>query len=192
MASTAIGGLFSAAGTEQQAQATAQTYNYQAAVARINSQIDLQNADFARQQGEQTALQSGMQARQQLGQIRADQGASGLNVAMGSAAGVQASQKYIAGFNAANIRNNAAKTAYDYDVKSTMDLNQSTLDTMGAANAITAGNLSATASILGTVGSVSSKWLSGSTSGMFAGIGGWGGGSGTSSGAGLLSGMGLY
>jgi len=179
---TLAGGITSAIGAESSAAATQQSYNYQAGVAQINSTIDLQNADYARSQGETQAMQYGLQAGQRQAQIRNTQAASGLDVNSGSAAAVQASQKTITGIDTAQIRSNAAKTAYDYDVKSTMDLNQSTLDVMAGDNAITAGNFQAASSILGSVGSVSSKWMQGSQSGMF-------GSSSSSSGVGFVSGL---
>ena len=179
---TLAGGITSAIGAESSAAATQQSYNYQAGVAQINSTIDLRNADYARSQGETQAMQYGLQAGQRQAQIRNTQAASGLDVNSGSAAAVQASQKTITGIDTAQIRSNAAKTAYDYDVKSTMDLNQSTLDVMAGDNAITAGNFQAASSILGSVGSVSSKWMQGSQSGMF-------GSSSSSSGVGFVSGL---
>jgi len=179
---TLAGGITSAIGAEKTAAATQQSYNYQAGVAQINSTIDLQNADYARSQGETQAMQYGLQAGQRQAQIRNTQAASGLDVNSGSAAAVQASQKTITGIDTAQIRSNAAKTAYDYDVKSTMDLNQSTLDVMAGDNAITAGNFQAASSILGSVGSVASKWNQGTTSGMF-------GSSSSSSGVGFVSGL---
>ncbi len=109
----------------------------------------------------------GLQAGQRQAQIRDTQAASGLDVNSGSAAAVQASQKTITGIDTAQIRSNAAKVAYDYDVKSTMDLNQSTLDVMAGQNAKIAGDISAASSILGTVGSVANKWSAGTTSGLF-------------------------
>lgn len=181
---TLAGGITSAIGAEKTAAATQQSYNYQAGVATLNSQIDLQNADYARQQGEIQASQYGMKQSQQEAQIKVNQAASGLDVNSGSAVAVQQSQQKIGAIDTAQIRTNAAKTAYDYDVKSTMDLNQSTLDIMGGNNAIAAGNISAASSILGSVGSVSSKWAQGSQSGLF--------GSGTvstSTGPGFVSGL---
>lgn len=168
---TLAGGVLGAQGAMQSAAATQQMYNYQAGVARINSQIDLQNADYARQQGEIQAQQYGQKAAQQLGAIRTVQAASGVDVNTGTAAQVQESQKKVAGVDIGMIRQNAAKTAYDYDVKSTMDLNQSTLDTMAGVNAIAAGKIQAETSILGAVSSVSSKWLQASQMGMFSGGG---------------------
>lgn len=168
---TLAGGITSAIGAEKTATATQQSYNYQAGVAQLNSKIDLQNADYARSQGETQAEQYGLKAGQQQAAIRNTQAASGLDVNSGSATDVQRSQRTLTAIDTAQIRSNAAKTAYDYDVKSTADLNQSTLDVMAGNNAITAGNFQAASSILGSVGSVSSKWLQGTQSGMFGSSG---------------------
>lgn len=164
---TIAGGIVSAEGAKTTAQATQNSFNYQAGVAQINSQIDLQNADYARDQGETKAMLYGMQAGQRQAQIKNTQAASGLDVNSGSALAVQQSQKQITGIDTAQIRSNAAKVAYDYDVKSTMDLNQSTLDVMAGQNAKIAGDIQAESSILGTVGSVATKWSAGTSSGLF-------------------------
>jgi len=166
------GGLLSAFGAKQTGENQQAMFNYQAQVARINSQIDKQNEEYARNQGEIQATQYGMKARQQAGAIRAAQGASNIDVNSGSAAKVQADQRFIAQTDLTQIRSNAAKVAYDYDVKSVMDLNQANLDVMAGENAKQAGQINAMSSILGTVGSVSSKWLQGGQQGMWStGIG---------------------
>lgn len=161
------GGLLSAFGANQAGQRQQDMFNYQAQVARINSQIDKQNAEYARNKGEIEATQYGMKARQQAGAIRAAQGASNIDVNSGSAVDVQNSQRKVSQMDLTQIRSNAAKVAYDYDVKSTMDLNQATLDTMAGENAAKAGQINAMSSILGTVGSVSSKWMQGQQAGMW-------------------------
>lgn len=161
------GGLLSAFGAKQAGENQQAMYNYQAQVARINSQIDKQNEEYARNKGEIEATQYGMKARQQAGAIRAAQGASNIDVNSGSAVEVQNSQRKISQMDLTQIRSNAAKVAYDYDVKSTMDLNQANLDVMAGENAKKAGDINAMSSILGTVGSVSSKWLQGSQQGMW-------------------------
>ena len=165
------GGLLSAFGAEKSGQSQQQMYNYQAQVAKINSQIDLQNRDYALNQGEIQATQYGRKEAQVSGQIRAAQGASNLDVNSGSAALVQGSERKISAIDTTQIRSNAAKVAYDFNTKSAMDLNQSTLDVMAGVNAKTAGDISAASSILGTAGSVSTKWMQGKTQGMFAGSG---------------------
>lgn len=162
------GGALSAYGASKSGAAQQQMYNYQAQVAQLNSQIDKQNAEYALNQGEQEATQYGEKASQQRGQIIANQGASNIQIGTGSAGQVVQSQKTLTNLDLTQIRSNASKTAYDYDVRSTADTNQATLDVMAGDNAKTAGNISAAASILGTVGSVSSKWLQGNTIGMWS------------------------
>jgi hypothetical protein len=149
-------------------------YGYQAQVARINSQIALQNADYAREQGEQQAVIEGRKGAQQLGQIKAAQGASGLSANSGSNAQVQASQQATTSLDLTQIRANAAKTAYDFDVQSTEDINQAGLYSAAASNAATAGDISALGSIIGGAGSVSSKWLAGNQQGLWGSAGGSG------------------
>lgn len=164
---TIAGGVVAAQGAKTTAAATQQAYNYQAGVAQINSKIDLQNADYSRDQGEREAELYGLKAGQTEANIKVAQAASGLDVNSGSAKDVQSSQKVVAGIDMAQIRSNAAKVAYDYDVKSTMDLNQSTLDVIGGENAKIAGDIQAESSILGTVGSVATKWSQGQTAGLW-------------------------
>jgi hypothetical protein len=162
-----MGGVLGAKGAEKSGQAQQQMYNYQAQVAQINATIDRQNAEYALNQGEQQAQQFGLHAAQQRGQIIANQGASGIAIGSGSNAEVVRSQDLLTRMDLTQIRSNAAKTAYDFSTKATMDLNQATLDTMAGANARTAGDINAASSILGTVGSVSSKWLQGKQMGMW-------------------------
>lgn len=161
------GGILGAVGAEKTAASTQQMYNYQAQVARVNAQIDKQNAEWARDRGEVEAGQYGMKAAQQFGAIRTAQAASGLDVNTGTAARVQSSQEAVTRIDLGQIRTNAAKVAYDYDVKSAMDTNQATLDIMAGESAREAGKIQAMSSILGSVASVSSKWMQGRQAGMF-------------------------
>lgn len=168
LGSTAAGSALSAYGAYSGGQATSRMYGYQANVARINSTIALQNSDYARMQGEQQAVIQGRRGAQQLGGIRAAQGASGLDVNSGSSSQVQASQKSTTALDLNQIRSNAAKTAYDFDVQSTEDINQAGLYTSAASNAKTAGDIGALTSIVGGAGSVSSKWLQGQQEGLWS------------------------
>jgi hypothetical protein len=187
LATSLVGGLIGAFGAEKTGQAQQQMFNYQAAVAQINSKIDLQNRDYAINQGEQQSAIYGMKEAQTFGQIRASQGASNIDVNSGSSAAVQSSERAVGAIDTTTIRSNAAKVAFDYQTKSTMDLNQSTLDTMAGINAKTAGDINATASILGTAGSVATKWMQGSTAGLF-GSGTISGGGGSGMGGGTING----
>lgn len=169
LGSSLAGGLIGAKGASDEGAAQQQMYNYQAAVAKINVQIDTQNAEWARTQGEIQAVQYGQRAAQQRGQIIANQGASGIQVGSGSAGEVVRSQGQITQMDLAQIRNNAQKVAYDYDTKAIADKNQATLDVMAGANAKQAGEIKAASTLISTAGSVSSKWLGAQQAGVFGG-----------------------
>lgn len=171
---SAIGSIF--AGQSQK-----QMYDYQSKVALINAQIDKQNSEWEQTKGEIEAQQYGLKAGQQFGQIRAAQGASNIDVNSGSAAEVQRSQRQLTQMDIGQIRQNAAKNAYDYQVKGVMDIDQSKLYTAAGENAEKAGYIGAASSILGSVSSVSSKWIQGSSAGLW--------GSGSSAGPGFVSGL---
>lgn len=167
LGATLAGGLLSAFGAQKEGESAQQAYNYRAQVARINADINRQNADWTRAKGEKDTEQFGMKAAQQRGAIRAAQGASGLDVNSGSARDVQRSQEKVVQKDMSQIRANAAKIAYDYETKATMDENQASLDTMAGENASNAGDLKAWSSIIGTVSTVSSKWQQGKTTGLW-------------------------
>ncbi len=164
---TLAGGLLQAYGNQQQGAAQQQMYNYRAQVAKINADINRQNATWARDKGEKETVQYGMKAAQQRGAITAGQAASGLDVNTGSAKQVRESQQKVVDMDTSMIRSNAAKIAYDYETKAVMDENQSTLDIMAGENAKKSGDINALSSIIGTVSGVSSKWQQGRTTGLW-------------------------
>jgi hypothetical protein len=169
LGSSLAGGILSAFSAEKEGQSQSQMYSYQAQVARINAQIDRQNSEWALHKGDVEGRQYGMKAGQQFGQIRAAQGASGLDVNSGSANEVQQSQRAITHMDEAQIRENSGKTAYDYRFKATTDENQATLYDKASSDAESAGHLKALGSLIGTAGSVSSKWMAGAQAGMWGG-----------------------
>ncbi len=161
------GGLLSAFGANKQGEAQQQMYNYRAQVAKINADINRQNSAWTLDKGEREAEAYGMKAAQQRGAIRAAQGASNIDVNSGSNKAVQESQNKIKDIDLGTIRSNAAKVAYDYRSKAVMDENQAQLDVMAGENAKEAGQINALGSIIGAVGTVSSKWQQGRTTGMW-------------------------
>ena len=171
LGSTAAAGGVSALGSLFGGQATSQSYQYQAQIAQINAQVAKQNAAYAQETGEVEAQQSGMQTRAQIGQTKAIQGASGLDVNTGSGAAVRGSEAEIGVENQNITRANAAKQAYGYEVNAAQFTNQGSLDIASGANAVTASYFSAGSSILGAAGSVAGKWSQASTAGMFSGSG---------------------
>ncbi len=167
MGSSILGGIMGAGSSMAAGQAQSQMGFFQAAVAQRNAEIARQNADYASVQGEQAAMQYGMKARQQLGEIRAQQGVSGLDVNAGSARDVQTSQQIVSRMDIAQIRQNAAKAAYDYRVQASGFDTEAMMDVAGAQNALVAGKTNALASIVSGAGSVADKWLKGNQTGMW-------------------------
>lgn len=156
---SAAGGITSAIGGILTGQSQASMYNYQAGVARLNQQIEQQNAAYATETGEVEAQQSGMQTRAQVGTTLAQQGAGNLDVNSGSAVAVRQSEEEIGEYNEALIRSNAAKQAYGFNVQAMQQQAQAGVYGMAAQGAQTAGTISGVGTLLGTSGTVASKWL---------------------------------
>jgi hypothetical protein len=133
-------------------------YNYQAAVAQQNREINLQNADYARHKGEAEAQQRGLAEKAREGSIIAGLGASNLDVNSGSAKDVIQSQEELGSFNQSMIRSNAAKTAYGFEVSAAGNEAEGSALRASASNAETASEFRAASSILGGASSVASKW----------------------------------
>jgi hypothetical protein len=190
-----VGQIFGLQTQAQQYGYTANINDYQAAVAKINKQIAEQNSTYAIETGNEQAEQIGMKGKADEATMEAHQASSGISMASKSSADVRTSMVEIAQFNQDMTRANAAKVAYGYDVEATMDDAQSklysytadtnraqaanTLSAMGLAEkaipleteayglAGKAGDIGATASLLGAAGTVSSQWMKASSLGMF-------------------------
>jgi hypothetical protein len=168
MGASAGGSLLGFLGAKQEGAAQSQMYQYQGGIAQLNKKIALQNADYAREVGEQESVRYGMKARFAEGKTKAAQGASGIDLGSGSSVDVRTSQHDIAQMDLATIRNNAARKAYGYEVEGVQDEAQSNLYGMAASNAEKAGNIKAMGSLISGVSSVSSKWLQGQSVGIYS------------------------
>jgi hypothetical protein len=157
MGASALGGIVGAVGSEYSGQAQANMYNYQAGVARVNATIAQQDAKYALAGGEVQAQQAGMRTGQEIGATRAGFGAG--NISGGSASKVIASEIEVGEQNQGIIRANAAKRAYGFQVQGAEDVAQAGAFDVAAQTSKTAGGINAVSSILGGIGSVSSKWL---------------------------------
>jgi hypothetical protein len=118
---TFAGGLTSAGGALLTGFAQGASYSYQAALAKMNAKLDLQNADYSRQVGEDQSAVAGLRGAQTQGKIKAAQGSSGLDVNSGSAVDVRAGQQKMTELDIATIRSNAARDAYNWQVKAAGD-----------------------------------------------------------------------
>lgn len=167
LGSTVGGSLLSAGGAISSGIAGANQYQYQAGIAKLNQQLDKQNEEFARQEGEQQASQFGIKAGQQMGQIKASQASAGFDVRSGSDAQIRTSQRTLNTIDTNIIRSNAAKTAYNYEIQGNIAGQQASMYSAASKNAMAAGFLNAGSSVLGGVSSVSSQWLKGQQTGLW-------------------------
>jgi hypothetical protein len=172
---------------------------YQAAVADMNEEIAEGNSKYSLQVGEVEAQQAGLKAKSELGEMTASQGASGLDVNVGSAVKVRSSMIEVGDYTQSIIRSSAAKKAYGYDIEAmqygaqadvyryTAEQNEAQAaeslkgaafarkglglqqQAMGLAD--TAAGINIMGSIVGTAGSVADKWTSGSMTGLTTSIG---------------------
>lgn len=158
IAATIGSAVVGAAGASEQAQAQSQAANYNAQVAQRNAQVSLQNASLSAQAGNQQVENSELKNRAVLGSIKANEGASGVDINSGSFKNVQASEDAVGQQDALTIRSNAVKEAYGYQTQAQGYEAQGSLDTSEAANDKTAGNYSVASTLLGGAGSTASKW----------------------------------
>lgn len=155
---TIAGGVTSAMGAKYAGEAKGRMYDYQAGLAEINKKIELGNAEYARSKGEVDASIVGVKGRQQMGLIKSAQGASGVDANSGSSEQVRDSQRGATQFDESMVRSNAARVAYGHEIAALGKQGDVDMAKMGAETSRTTGDIQATASILGTVGSVASKW----------------------------------
>jgi len=159
MVAGAAGSIVGAAGQLYTGQAQQQMYQYQAGVARVNRQIELQNAEYEYKVGDVQAQQAGMKGRFEIGQTRAAQSASGLDIGRGTMPNVVMGELKVGAQDQGIIRANAARRAYGHQVEALKYEAEGNLDTMAAENAVTASKYAAVASILGGAASTGGKFM---------------------------------
>lgn len=168
MVGTAIGGAIGGLGAKESADAAAGAARYKAGVALINKQVSEQNASWAIQAGGAQAETKGLQARQQIGQEKVVQAASGFDVNSGTSEQVRSDMSSVAAYDQNVIRWDASKTAYGYEIKAATDSAEAQLDQFSAQQDETAGTISEIGSFINAGSSVASKWSQGAKQGMFS------------------------
>lgn len=143
---------------------------YQSQVAANNAKIAQQDATLDIQAGEVAAVNRGLKTRAMVGQQKAAQGASGIDVNSGSAVDVRAGTEELGMLDALTIRSDASKRAYARQVQAASDTAQSQLLQAESENDITQGWLSGAGTLLSSASSVGGNWakyqtLYGGTSG---------------------------
>lgn len=143
-----VGAVASAYGAVQQAHAASQADKFNEQIAKNNATIAQQNATFAGQEGEQNAATSEAKTRAEVGAIKANQAASGVDVNSGSDVDVRSSAAELGELNAITIRSNAARQAYGYQTQTASDNNQAQLDQSKSSSDETAGLTKAGSTLL--------------------------------------------
>lgn len=146
---TVAAGIYTAESQKAQGQAEKQIADYRAAIAE-------QNRIYETRLGERQAGELGLRQAQQKGAIAAAQGASGIDVASGSSAAVRESQYGIAKIEQQDVRDAAARRAYNERVSSQ-------LYTAAGVQAEWAGKTKAMGTYLGTAANVAGKWYAASS-----------------------------
>lgn len=163
---TALGSVVQGMGAQESAQAQAQAYQYKAGVALLNKQINEQNARWAVDAGGVKAEEYGLKSKEEIAQTKVVQGASGFDVNSGSTEAVRDTQTQVAQYDQNVIRWDAAKTAYGYQTKATMDEAEANLDQMAAQQQKEAGALGMLSSFITGASSVGAKWMQAKQIGM--------------------------
>jgi hypothetical protein len=152
------GAGISAYGTYQGLQSQSANAAYQAQVAANNTKIAQQNQSWDVQAGEVAAGNQGLKTRAMVGQTKAEQGASGLDVNSGSFVGARAGEAEIGALDALTIRSAAAKKAYAASVQANNYTAEGQLDTAESTQAANAAPIAATGSLLSSASSVGASW----------------------------------
>lgn len=152
LAQQAAGSEASAFGQIQQGKAQAASDTYNAQVSDENKQLALQNSSYAGQEGEAQVERQELKNRAQLGSIKANQAAGGIDVNKGSAVDVQASADSLGQLDALTLRSEAARKAYGYQLQASGDAAQTALDRKDAKNAIRASYIGAATTLLSASG----------------------------------------
>lgn len=154
----ALGAGLSAIGTVMGGIAQSNAASYQSQIAANNAQIATNNATAATAAGEIQAETESKKGAAQIGEIKAGQAASGIDVNTGSAVDVQAGQRMTNVTDAENVEHNALLTAYGYTTQGANFQAQSEADQAAADAAPIGAGLSAAGTLLGDASGVGPKW----------------------------------
>lgn len=116
-----FGAVTSAFGARSSAQATKNADNYQAAVDANNVQYDAMQASMAIVQGQQQTNAERLKYGALKGTQEARLAANGVDIHEGSAANILADTKMMSTIDAATIADNAAKSAWGFQVQGAND-----------------------------------------------------------------------
>jgi F0F1-type ATP synthase membrane subunit c/vacuolar-type H+-ATPase subunit K len=124
---------------------------YQGQVADNNAKIAAQNAEYARESGQQQAAVTSMKGASKVAHVKAAQAASGIDVNTGSAADVTTGEREVAKLDVDTVLNNAELQAYGYTTQQASFKAQAQQDR-------TAAIIGATGDLFSAASSLDFKW----------------------------------
>lgn len=155
-----VEGLLGSVGALASSRASAASNRYNAAINDQNARVALENANIASEAGAEQAYITSQGTRAQVGSIKANQAASGVDVNSGSAVDVQVSARQLGKFDAMTVRSNATKEAFGYVNQADNYKAQAQLDRAEARADIASGWLNAGTTLLGATNKAASSFLS--------------------------------
>jgi hypothetical protein len=152
------GGMMQAQGQREAGRAAEQQAQYQNQVAQNNSIIAQRMAVDAEKRGKVAEEEQRRKTANLLGRQQAVYGASGVDITSGSPLTVMADTAQLGEVDALTVRNNARREALQHETTSMNYLSEGKFALMKGQAARRAGDIAATGTMIGSVGSVASSW----------------------------------
>lgn len=159
---SAGGGVLSAFGQAQKGDADAKMYAYRAGVAKMNATINRQNSDFALEAGEANAKRSGLTTGFTIAKQKVAQAANGFDVNTGSNKDVREATQDIGLVDQNTVRTEFGRKALGFRNQAAAEDAEAGAMLIAGDNSRRAGKIAAAGTLIGTAGSVASKWMTAS------------------------------
>lgn len=151
---TVAGTAFAVIGAINNANANAEAQRYQAMVAERNQQIQLANAERAGQRAQMEAQQQDQTTRALVGQLVAEQSASGLRIGGRSQMLTRKTARELGRLDTLNIRQAGDIEVHNYRVAAEDAGNEATFSRQSANNSILSGWIDAGSALFSGIGSL--------------------------------------
>lgn len=146
-------------GQMEQAEAAKGAAYYNAAVAKQNANIAQANSNIAGLAGDAQAGIQGIRTKAELGGLKVNEAAGGLDVNGGSSVGVRGSERELGLLNALTARSEAVKQSYGYQVQSTNEKAQASLDEFQGDASLEAGEIGVGSTILNSGSQMGQQYM---------------------------------
>lgn len=129
-----VSAFTSLAGAYSQSKAIQARGDYQESISRVNAEIAGIKEKQAYQAGSIAASRQNLKTEQEVGLIKAAQGASGVAVGSGSSELTRIGHEFVGRVDEMTIRNNAARLAWGYKVQGMQDTYEGEMTKLAVSN----------------------------------------------------------